>query len=598
MSRTCCAQERAGIRAEHAAVGRSSERAGHQAQDASDRFDGVSRSAVGVGFAGRSAARVAAVIERDLSMTAKLLQLANSTFFGSAEQVSTCRHAVELLGLDTVRGLILSMEVFFRFERDGQCWYDVDALTRHSARVSRCAHAIAPDHGASPQMLSEVATAGMLHDVGKLVLADALGMSTTALRERFGGNLAIWQIEQEAFGASHAEVGAYLLGLWGLPATVIAATAWHHRPSESGTREFSAITAVHAADVIAHRIERRANPDRPSSRLTRTLEASRSSTYCLDGCSSAAARSAMPEKILFVDDEPAIPVGVHAAAPLRLAQGRVPDDPGVHRRDRARRADRARSHPGARTVRRDRLRPANAGHGRRALPRKRAVALASARIMLTGQGDIATVDRWCESRRPLPLPHETVRHRDTRCGAGRRLEPIPSRHGRAAGARPDARRQRQGADRSPFLVNPSASSRALRVRRIVSHMVQRLHLRDPWQLELASLLSQIGYLTLGMEPAPQTGDVESFEARRQQMMHPAAARDLLANIPRLERVAAMVGGQRDPYDAEDAGLPIGQRDPVKVGAQILRVAIEFDAGMCAGLSPADALSRLRLRPGQ
>jgi hypothetical protein len=51
--------------------------------------------------------------------------------------------------------------------------------------------------------------------------------------------------------------------LWGLPATVIAATAWHHRPSESGTREFSAITAVHAADVIAHRIERRANPDRP-----------------------------------------------------------------------------------------------------------------------------------------------------------------------------------------------------------------------------------------------------------------------------------------------------------------------------------------------
>ncbi len=211
-----------------------------------------------------SAASVAAVIERDLSMTAKLLQLANSTFFGSAEQVSTCRHAVELLGLDTVRGLILSMEVFFRFERDGQCWYDVDALTRHSARVSRCAHAIARDQGASPQMLSEVATAGMLHDVGKLVLADALGTEyTSALRERFGGNLAIWQIEQEAFGASHAEVGAYLLGLWGLPETVIAATAWHHRPSENGTREFSAITAVHAADVIAHRIERRANPDRP-----------------------------------------------------------------------------------------------------------------------------------------------------------------------------------------------------------------------------------------------------------------------------------------------------------------------------------------------
>jgi HD-like signal output (HDOD) protein/CheY-like chemotaxis protein len=211
-----------------------------------------------------SAARVADVIERDLSMTAKVLQLANSTFFGSAEHVSTCRDAVELLGLETVKGLILSMEVFFEFERGGQCWYDVDALTRHSARVSRCAHAIARDQGASPQMLSEVATAGMLHDVGKLVLADALGTEyTNALRDRFGGKLAIWQIEQETFGASHAEVGAYLLGLWGLPQTVIAATAWHHRPSESGTCEFSALTAVHAADVIAHRIERRSNPDRP-----------------------------------------------------------------------------------------------------------------------------------------------------------------------------------------------------------------------------------------------------------------------------------------------------------------------------------------------
>jgi putative nucleotidyltransferase with HDIG domain len=211
-----------------------------------------------------SAASVAAAIERDLSMTAKVLQLANSTFFGSAERVSTCRHAVELLGLDTVKGLILSMEVFFRFERDGQCWYDVDALTRHSARVSRCAHAIARDHGASPQLLSEAATAGMLHDVGKLVLADALGAEyTSVLRDRFSGNLPIWQIEQETFGASHAEVGAYLLGLWGLPESVIAATAWHHRPSESGTREFSALTAVHAADVIAHQIERQSNPDRP-----------------------------------------------------------------------------------------------------------------------------------------------------------------------------------------------------------------------------------------------------------------------------------------------------------------------------------------------
>jgi response regulator RpfG family c-di-GMP phosphodiesterase len=106
------------------------------------------------------------------------------------------------------------------------------------------------------------------------------------------------------------------------------------------------------------------------------------------------------------------------------------------------------------------------------------------------------------------------------------------------------------------LVNPSASSRALRVRRLVSHIVERLQLRDAWQLELASLLSQIGYLTLGVEPDARDGDLTSIEARRHQQMHPAAARDLLANIPRLEQVAAIVGRQRDGYDPKDASVPI------------------------------------------
>ena len=140
------------------------------------------------------------------------------------------------------------------------------------------------------------------------------------------------------------------------------------------------------------------------------------------------------------------------------------------------------------------------------------------------------------------------------------------------------------------LVNPSASSRALRVRRLVSHIVERLQLRDRWQLEVASLLSQIGYLTLGVDPDTGDGEVASIALRRQHDMHPAAARDLLANIPRLEQVAAIVGRQREPYDPADAAMPLPARDAVKLGAQVLRVAIEFDAGMCGGLTPDDALS--------
>ena len=130
------------------------------------------------------------------------------------------------------------------------------------------------------------------------------------------------------------------------------------------------------------------------------------------------------------------------------------------------------------------------------------------------------------------------------------------------------------------LVNPTAFSRALRIRRIVQHVSERLALADAWQLELASLLSQIGYLTLGIEPEEYDGDTGPRTISQHRQTHPAAARDLLANIPRLGRVAAIVGGQRDAYDPADAHVPLAQRDPVKLGAQVLRAAIEFDAGLC------------------
>jgi CheY-like chemotaxis protein len=145
------------------------------------------------------------------------------------------------------------------------------------------------------------------------------------------------------------------------------------------------------------------------------------------------------------------------------------------------------------------------------------------------------------------------------------------------------------------LVNPTAFSRALRVRRIVHHIVERLSLADAWQLEVASLLSQIGYLTLGVEPDGHDGDTGPRAVSQHRQTHPAAARDLLANIPRLGQVAAIVGAQRDAYDPGDGRIPPAQRDPVKLGAQVLRGAIEFDAGMCGGLSPSEALSRLRMR---
>lgn len=211
-----------------------------------------------------SADAVAALVDRDLSMTAKLLQLANSTYFGRGSRVSSTREATHLLGLETVHGLVRTMEVLRPDGGDGSVPYDVPRLTRHSTLVSRCAQAIARDCGADSRQLAEITTAAMLHDIGKIVLADALGSEyTDLLRGQFGSGRPVWQVEQAAFGATHAAVGACLLGLWGLPDSLVAATAWHHNPSASGESTFSTLAAVHLGNVVAHRLEHERNPDRP-----------------------------------------------------------------------------------------------------------------------------------------------------------------------------------------------------------------------------------------------------------------------------------------------------------------------------------------------
>ena len=229
------------------------------------------------------------------------------------------------------------------------------------------------------------------------------------------------------------------------------------------------------------------------------------------------------------------------------------------------------------------------------LENARAVSPSSVRILLTGQGDIDTaieaVNRGGLFRfLTKPCPPETL---------VAALDAALAQHLLITAERQLLDETLAGSVKVLTevlsLVNPTAFSRALRVRRIVQHIVERLAIAHAWQLELASLLSQIGYLTLGVEPEGYDGETGPRTISEHRQTHPAAARDLLANIPRLGQVAAIVGGQRDAYDPTEGHLAIAERDPVRLGAQVLRAAIEFDAGICGGLSPSEALSRLRIR---
>jgi HD-like signal output (HDOD) protein len=189
---------------------------------------------------------VVEVVQRDPAMCLKLLQVVNSAFFGLPRRVAAMRDAIGYLGIDLVKSLALAAEIFGAAEGPqglDSTW--LSALQQHSALVARVARAIAPSDADDAFM------AGMLHDVGRIVLAladrKAFAGIGLAARERAHPT---YVLERECLGVTHAEVGAYILGTWGVPFGIVEAVAGHHEPSRFGSSSFDATTAVHIAEGL------------------------------------------------------------------------------------------------------------------------------------------------------------------------------------------------------------------------------------------------------------------------------------------------------------------------------------------------------------
>ena len=195
--------------------------------------------------------RIGQRISADLGMTAKVLQLVNSSFFGLPQHVTCPKHAVSLLGLNVIRPLVLTVKVFSQFDDPGIEGFSLERLIQHSVQVAFAAKQIAEAENAAATIIDDSLIAGMLHDVGKLVLAinlpeDYARVMNTAQHE----SLSVPDAESKVIGATHAEVGAHLLGLWGLPNPIVEAIAFHHHPSCVQSPKFSPLTAVHAANCL------------------------------------------------------------------------------------------------------------------------------------------------------------------------------------------------------------------------------------------------------------------------------------------------------------------------------------------------------------
>jgi putative nucleotidyltransferase with HDIG domain len=196
---------------------------------------------------------VGRIVARDMGMTARVLQLVNSAFFGLRQQITDPVQAVIYLGLETIKALALSTQVFSQFDRTKLGHLPLQALQDHSLMVGVLAKRIAETERAGKQIVDYALAAGLLHDVGKLVLAvnhPQLYDEAMVLAEE--QNIYPHEMEQQVFGASHAEVGAYLLGIWGLPNPIVEALAFHLHPGDHLAMEFTPLTAVHVANVLAH----------------------------------------------------------------------------------------------------------------------------------------------------------------------------------------------------------------------------------------------------------------------------------------------------------------------------------------------------------
>ncbi|MBI4804827.1 MAG: HDOD domain-containing protein [Desulfovibrio sp.] len=197
------------------------------------------------------------IVSQDVSMVASILRLANSAFFGLPTRVASIHHAVNHLGGQTLRALVLGTHLFSSLKDVDQHPFSIKMLWEHSLRVACFARSITDVDGAQQSDCDDSFIAGMLHDVGKLVLA-------TNMEKEFGQVLAMVRAkncpvhvaEREILGATHAEVGAYLMGLWGFSSSHIETVCWHHTPQRQDSQTLSPQLSVYAANVLDHEMVR------------------------------------------------------------------------------------------------------------------------------------------------------------------------------------------------------------------------------------------------------------------------------------------------------------------------------------------------------
>jgi len=202
-----------------------------------------------------SSRTVAEIVERDIAISVRVIQLVSSGFYGLPRQVSSIGGAVAFLGVEVIKAIVLSVEVSKMFPVSQAIPdFSIDVLQKRALASAQLAKRLLGHESGGDNVL----IAGMLQDVGQLIFAArAPQRFSIALSTSLRGKSPLYEAELELFGSTHAEVGGYLLGLWGLPSKIVQAVA-HHLEPVTGTRVFDAAAALYVSNLLS------VNPDLPA----------------------------------------------------------------------------------------------------------------------------------------------------------------------------------------------------------------------------------------------------------------------------------------------------------------------------------------------
>ncbi len=197
--------------------------------------------------------QVGEIIAGDAALTSEMLRLTNSPHLGLPRDITDPVEAVELMGLDAVKALVMALRFLAEHSHLKAGYLSFDKLWQHSINVAQLARVLVLFETQDRVLAAQALMAGLLHDLGKVVLAsnfaDWYGRVLSLARNQ---PIALWDVEKEMFGANHGEIGACLVGMWNMPGPIVEAVALHHEPPLGEHQDLTPLAAVHIANVLEH----------------------------------------------------------------------------------------------------------------------------------------------------------------------------------------------------------------------------------------------------------------------------------------------------------------------------------------------------------